>query len=126
MYTASLFKKELLSGKIVFTVVYTNGIDSFSEVYNFIAANGLKNFVTNRLVELNLTDGSVVGPIDTSITSPTQAELDRSDWLFKYRQWVKVKATLIDTGILTGNETQVVNLKSAVQSGFKASYLNDI
>lgn len=54
--------------------------------------------------------------------TPTQAEIDRQNWEADFEKLEKVKR-LIDCGVLTGNETQVVNLRNKVKDNFKPTYL---
>ena len=136
MYTAKLLKKTQDGGAKRFHVEFTDGTNTFIESVVPQDGSGFKFWVKSRLAVFNnsealagtLADNSVVDTSDPVVVppTPTQAELDRQEWLINYQKWVKVKATLIDTGILTGNETQVTNLKTKVQDDFKASYLDSI
>jgi hypothetical protein len=58
--------------------------------------------------------------------APTQSEIDRRQWINDYNKWVKIKQTLIDTGILTGSEAPLVTLKDRVKTNFKPAYLDFI
>ena|SRR3990167_5958318 len=87
----------------------------------------LKSQIKNRVDVLNAQDSFnlPLGTIDTTpiIVPPTQAEIDQKQFIEDYQLWLKVKHG-IDVGVLTGNETAVVNLKAKVQAEFKPSYLN--
>jgi hypothetical protein len=132
MYTATILKKEFIDGKVFVSVSYPNGTDTLVETISATDLEVLKSNIRARVDSLNkanaLSDTLTTGSID--LTPPadtiTPAETEKQAWFNQYSKWVKIKTTLIDTGILTGNETQLVNLKSQVQNGFKASYINDI
>lgn len=132
MYTAQLTDKKLVDGKIVATVSYTNGTDTLVETISFIDVETFKRAVKSKIDALNATATAVtnlsLGTIDTTPTQPTltQAQIDEQAWMNQYAKWVRIKTTLIDTGILTGSETALVNLLNQVKTGFKASYVNDI
>lgn len=51
--------------------------------------------------------------------SPTAFET----WMIAVRKWQNVKATLVDSGIKTGSETEIAAIKTAAVSGYQASYL---
>lgn len=88
----------------------------------------IKKAVGSYLAELNavpevLPDGAV----DTTVTpdvpvEPTPAELARTQWETDFAKLEKVKR-LIDCGVLTGNETQIVTLRNKVKADFKPAYL---
>lgn len=132
MYTATLTDKKIVDGKIVATVSYTNGADTLVETISFIDVETFKRAVKSKVDALNTTATAVnnlsLGAIDTTPTPPTltQAQIDEQTWMNQYTKWVRIKTTLIDTGILTGNETALVNLLNQVKTGFKAAYVNDI
>ena len=136
MYTAKVTNKEFVNGAIKVTVEFTNGTDTITESCIPQDYDGFKFWVKSRLATFNGakdidTTFSVNDTVDITEPTPeepvlTQEEIDRNNWLAKYRQWVKVKTTLIDTGVLTGSETPVQNLKTAVSTGFKAAYVEFI
>lgn len=134
MYTAKIFDKSFNAGILRVQVEFTNGTDSIYESCVPQDEGGLKYWVKSRLDQLNfattidskLPIGSTVDVSTPTPVIPTQtaAEIARDEWLKDYRTWVKVKSTLIDTGILTGSETKVVNLKAKVMSGFLPAYVD--
>jgi len=133
MWTANLDSITKTGGDASIKVTYTNGNSNVTETYTFATPTMLKATVANKINELNAVDNFIsttsTGPIDTTLPAPTpdpvptQAELDRQQFLKDYQNWVKVKTTLIDTGILTGSEAAVVALKTKVQNTFKPAYL---
>lgn len=131
MYTASLTQKTLTDGSFSVEVTFTDGAESFTETVKPQSIDNLKTWVQNRITTLNDAKTLFTTPaLDASIVEPkaplTTAEEDREKWLKKYAKWVKIKTTLIDTGILTGTETKLVDLKTAVQTDYKPAYLDYI
>lgn len=139
-WTATATAPVMAGADVSVTVTYTNGTNrgarTFTETINASSPALIKQTVINRLAQLHAATDALTtlqaGPVDTTVTpppdppQPTQAELDRAAWLKNYYLWIKVKTTLIDTGILTGSETAIAALKTSVQTGFKAAYINYI
>lgn len=131
-WTANLVDKRQEANGIYLNVNFTDGVKSFGKeiLVNGWDLNSVKRTVQSEINSLNnndtilssLNEGAISAP-DPDPT-PTQAELDQQTWLQDYNRWVNVKTKLIDTGILTGNETQVVALKTKVQTNFKPAYLS--
>lgn len=134
MYTAKIHDKSFDAGVLRVQVEFTNGTDSIFESCVPQDEGGLKYWVKGRLEQLNFATtsdakyavGSTVDLSETPVVTKTQAEIDRDNWVLLYQRWLRVKTGLIDTGILTGNETKVVNLKAKVQSDFLPSYVDFI
>lgn len=136
MYTATIKNKEIVNGAIKVTVDFSDGTTTVTETCIPQDKNGFTHWVKSRLATFNGAqeidaDYALDAAVDVSDPvveppAPTQAEIDRDAWLADYRRWVRVKTTLIDTGIFTGNETPAVNLKNKVTTGFKPDYLNYI
>jgi hypothetical protein len=55
-------------------------------------------------------------------TPPTQAELDRQEWE-KDKNTLRQLQDLVDMGVFTGTETQIVNLRTKVKNNFKTEYV---
>lgn len=135
MYTAKINDKSFDAGVLRVQVEFTNGTESIFESCVPQDEGGLKYWVKGRLDQLNFASTidskyAVGSTVDVSVTpttpTKTQAEIDRDNWMLLYQKWLRVKTGLIDTGILTGNETKVVNLKAKVQSDFLPSYVDFI
>ena len=134
MFTAKIQNKVTEGAQIRVFVEFTDGVTSVIESCIPQNEDGLKYWVKSRLDTFNsATTINSTYVVDQAIDvsepvvvppTPTAAELDEAAWLSDYRTWVKT--TLIDTGILTGSETQLVNLKTRVQTNFKAAYLAKI
>lgn len=132
MYTAKIFDKSFDAGVLRVQVEFTNGVDSLFESCVPQDENGLKYWIKGRLAQLNFSEevdtkfptGSTVNFTEPVTPTPTVEELARSEWFKNYTKWVKIKTTLIDTGILSGNETKLANLKAKVQSDFLPAYVD--
>lgn len=136
MYTAKIFDKSFDAGVLRVQVEFTNGTESIFESCVPQDENGLKFWVKSRLAQLNFA-GEVDSKFPTGATvdvstpvvvppTPTAEEIARDAWLKNYYKWIKIKSTLIDTGILTGSETKLVQLKAKVTSDFLPAYLDII
>ena len=131
MYTATVIATRKEQGSIKAVVSFSNGTDVIEREFTVNSAEDLRIQVRSENNRLDKVESSSVanGVLDLSDpVKPTlpQAELDKVEWFRIYRRWVTIKTTLIDTGILLGTETPVVNLKAQVQSGFKPAYINDL
>lgn len=135
MYTAKIFDKSFDAGVLRVQVEFTNGVTSLFESCVPQDEGGLKYWVKGRLDQLNFAStsdtkyavGTTVDVSETTTTlTKTQAEIDRDSWMLLYQKWMRVKTGLIDSGILTGNEIKVLNLKAKVQSDFLPAYVDFI
>jgi hypothetical protein len=136
MYTAKIEDKSFNAGVLQINVAFTDGVTSFIETVRPQDENGLKYWVKGRLAQLNFattsdTKYAIGADVDVSdpvvvLPTPTAEELAQAEWFSNYTKWVKIKTTLIDTGVLTGNETKVVALKTKVTNDFLPAYLDII
>lgn len=136
MYTAKIFDKSFDAGVLRVQVEFSNGVTTIHESCVPQDETGLKYWVKGKLDQLNFaavvdTNYAVGTTVDVStpvVVAPvkTAAEIAQDAWLINYRKWTKIKTTLIDTGILTGNETKLAQLKAKVTSDFLPAYLDII
>jgi hypothetical protein len=133
MWTYNIDSHTFTKGVLTVVVTFTNPLQTDAVTVTFYPANdqSLKNAITQKLTELDALDVYAAtiptGQIDLTpvvVVSPvqTQAEKDQAQWFTDYQRWVKVKTTLIDTGIFNGTETPLATLKSKVQTNFKPTY----
>lgn len=130
MWTPNIVSTQRIGNQIKITVGYQKDTGELtSEDYYFSQPEleSLKTQIRGCLTRLNAQDAftlplGVIDPTAAPLTQ-TQADIDQAQFIQDYQLWLKVKHG-IDVGVLTGNETQVINLKNKVQSEFKASYLN--
>jgi hypothetical protein len=131
MWTAKIKSVLKSAGRIAVTVTYTSATESFDEEYSSVSKvdmTWLQSQVRNRIEAItaayafadSLTSNQAIDV--TPAAAPTQAELELSAWQKDYTRWLAVQRA-IDTGVLTGAETKVVELKDKVKAGFKPAYL---
>ena len=136
MFTQKFNRKENTEQGVRYYFDFSNGAKTYTDACVRQDLNGLKFWIkgqlakynTEELLDTELVQGVAVDVSDTVVTPPvlTQEEIARNAWLEKYSKWVRIKTTMIDTGVLTGNETQVQNFLSDVKAGFKPAYINFI
>lgn len=136
MYTAKIQRKDYVNGAIRVFVEFTNGTETVVE--NCIPQNedGLKFWIKSRLetfnsaptIESKYADGADVDVSDPVVVPhvPTAGELARAEWLKRYFKYVKVKTTLVDTGVLPADNAQVTTLRTWLTSNVKPEYLDYI
>ncbi len=130
MYTAKLITRDMDQGRYKWTVEFTDGSKTWTEFFYDGKYEQVRNRVAYKLKELNevdtFTEGQTIDPIVNTPVIQTPEEIARDKWLQIYTKWVRIKTTLIDTGILTGNETKLTQLKAKVQSDFIPAYIDNI
>lgn len=134
MYTAKIVNKDYVGGALQISVEFTDGVKTITEHCTPSDEGGFKHWVKSRLATFNYAkqaDATVAVNDVIDVTDPapvipvqTAEETARDKWLKKYNKWVKIKTTLIDTGILTGDEANLVTLKGKVQSDYLPEYLD--
>jgi len=136
MYTAKIHDKSLNEGRLWINVEFTDGVTSIVEGLSPQDENALKGWVKEKLNFYNnvkpvvdlLNSGDTIDvsePVVEPQVIPNDIKL-RNEWVQRYNRWVKVKTTLIDTGILTGSETALVTLKNKVKTDFLPDYIKYI
>lgn len=136
MYTATIKKKELVNGALLVTVLFSDGVTDVTDSCVPQDLNGLKFWIKSRLATLNgavdidttFAVDDVVDVKEPVVEEPvlTAQEIAKETWFKNYRKWIKVKTTLIDTGVLTGNETKVLALQNKVKTDFLPAYIDSI
>lgn len=130
MYTATLINRVKENGVVRWIVEFSNGTDTFTDSFKVNKYVDLRKQVTNRLNDLNFVDTFTLNaPIDLLVDTPvvqTPEQIAEDKWVRQYYKWLKIKTTLIDTGILTGNETKIANLKAKVQSDYLPAYIDNL
>jgi hypothetical protein len=134
MYIAKIHDKSFDAGVLRVQVEFTDGVISLFESCVPQDEGGLKYWIKGRLDQLNFAtninidypDGQIVDVSVPVVTPPIQTpeQIAQDKWLAQYTKWVKIKTTLIDTGILTGTEPKLVTLKGKVQSDYLPSYID--
>lgn len=131
-WTASLKQIEKQNGQLHLVVAFNNGTDTVNQDFYIGSITSLKQLCNSTINQLDtlytFANNTTPGPIDLTpdpVTPPTQAQLDEIQFFQDYARWQKVNGA-INMGILTGQETAVVNLKNKVISEFKPAYLADM
>jgi hypothetical protein len=136
MFTAKINRKEPRGAAIEIFVDFTNGTDVYTESCIPQNADGFKYWVRSRLETFNsseildaeLQPQADVDVSDTVVTPPvlTQAEIDRNTWLTKYAKWVRIKTTIVDTGIVPITNPQLVARVDDLKATLQPEYLDFI
>jgi hypothetical protein len=136
MYTAKINRKEDRGGAVEIFVDFTDGVKTYTDSCIPQDAEGFKYWVKSRLSTYNtapvltaeLIDGADVDVSDPEVVPPvlTQAEIDRNTWLGKYFQWVRIKQTVVDTGIVPLSNTKIAALLQNLKDTLKPEYIDYI
>jgi len=133
MWTAKLVYKKFENGKLVIGVEYTNGAEIIRE--DAVISNPtqtIKSIISARINQLNTLANQekdlILGNVDLTpdpvppapVLTPEQ--IAQQQFKDDYLLWQRVKKA-IDMGLLTGNETKVIALKTKVVGEFKPDYL---
>ena len=136
MFTAKIQRTESThAGLDIYVDFYNDG--AFSHTENLVPQDktGFFYWKESRLKSLNtkeeLKTELSVGQDITAFTDEvavelTQAELARKEWLEKYSRWVRVKETLIDTGVIAETNPRAQALLAEVTAGLKPEYIDYI
>lgn len=132
MYIA---KKNRREGDKVF-VDFTDGVTTREESCIPQNLDGLKYWVKSRLdffnslesVDITFTDGTEIDVTNPVVVPPvlTQSEIDRNTWLEKYRKWLRIKTTVVDTGIVPLTNTKVKAFIDDLKNTLKPEYIDFI
>jgi hypothetical protein len=134
MFTHKIISKEFENGVLVLGVEFTDGVKVITEGVKPQDEAGFKFWLKSRLSSLNsltelekvnineAVDVSEPAPVDTR----TQDEKDRDIWITKYLKWVKIKATIIDTGIVPITNTKIANMLDDLKSTLLPEYIDYI
>lgn len=133
MWTAKVIEKDLVNGVIKVTVLFTNGNDQVTETCIPQDKNGFLFWVKSRLATFNSSESinteysvnSIIDVTEPAPEAPTATELKQQAWFSDYMKLQGVQK-LIDLGVLTGNETPVINLRNKVKTGFLPAYIDNL
>lgn len=136
MFTAKVQRKEdALAGLDVYVDFYKDGV--FDHTENMIPQDkaGFTHWLQSRLSSLNTGDSlktELTPDLDITeygkVTPPvlTQAEIDRNTWLEKYYRWVRVKTTVVDTGIVPISNPKIDAMLQDLKSTLLPAYIDFI
>lgn len=131
MFTAKIISKVKENGILAITVEFSDGVETYTEVVKPQDENGFLFWVQSRLTSLNTSKtletadnvGKVI-EVNPAPKPPTAAEIARDTWLAKYRLWVRIKTSLIDTGIITAANPKAAALLADVKSTILPEYID--
>lgn len=136
MFTAKINRKEESNGIIKVFVDFTDGVQNFTEScipqnrsgLDFWVKSRLETYNSSQQIKSELVDGAEIDVSDPVIVPPvlTQAEIDRSTWLEKYYKWVRIKTTVVDTGIVPISNTKIASMLQNLKDTLKAEYIDYI
>lgn len=133
-WTPTITNKQLNNGQVTITVQFNSSTTGAIATQQFqsgdietlklqIATAG-NYFEKNENFANSLPTGSINITPATILLSQTQ--IDENSWMALYKQLVKVKQTLIDTGVINISNPTYTVLLASVQAGLKAAYFNTI
>lgn len=115
-------------GKVRLLITYTDGVSKSQQnlfVDSSFDATALKNAVINRLTQLGSLDALkkalVLGPIDTTPTPPSQAELDKQTYFSNLGKLQNLD-NLTKLGIILDSAKEFTDQMTLVQSQYKKEY----
>lgn len=137
MYTSKINRtEETPRGLEIFVDMYKDGVLSHTEKvvpqdragFDFWLKDRLKTLNEGQALKDALLPGADVEPLEPVVETPvlTQAEIDRNTWLTKYRQWVRIKQTIVDTGIVPSTNPQLVAKVDDLKATLLPEYLDFI
>lgn len=136
MYTAKINRKEDRGGVLEIFVDFTDGVKTYTDSCKPQDADGFKYWVKSRLATYNssvaldaeLNPDDEVDVTDPVVTPPvlTQDEIDRNTWLEKYSKWVRIKTTVVDTGIVPATQPKLQAMLDDLKATLKPEYIDYI
>jgi len=129
-WTAAVTGKRFDSkGRALFEITFADGTTRVIEVLEASSQDHLRAQVGARLTALaakaaavaTVPAGAVTPP---AATPPTQVELDRADFLKKWRTLQRVQIA-VDAGLVPANDARVTNYRTAVQAAFNKVVTNE-
>jgi len=134
MYTAKIINKAEIDGILTLTVEFSNGVKTYTEKVKPQDKVGFEHWVKARITSLNalneLTAEDNVGKevvfSKEEVPVCSVEETERNAWLDKYRKWVRIKQTVVDTGIVPATNTKIVAMLDDLKAKLKPEYIDFI
>lgn len=123
-WIAKVFDKNILDGKVIVIVQYTNGIDTFNEKYETTtqpSTNWIPNIVYNRIIQLDnlssgiLPEGNIIPVNPSTYVSPSTSQ---EDWDKRFRQLQKIDL-LLKYNIIPTTDADLQALKTYLTNNWK-------
>jgi hypothetical protein len=136
MFTAKIQRTEQThTGLDIYVDFYNDGVFSHTENvvpqdktgFFYWKESRLKSLNTKEVLKTELSVGQDITAFsDEVVVELTPAELARKTWLEKYSRWVRVKETLIDTGVILATNPRAQSLLADVKATLEPEYLDFI
>lgn len=136
MFTAKINRKEDRGGIVEVFVDFTNGTDTYTEScvpqnregFDYWLKSRLETYNSSIEIKNDLVDGQPVTVTDVVTPPPvlTQEEIDRNTWLEKYFKWVRIKQTIVDTGIVPVTQPKLAAMLQNLKGTLKPEYIDYI
>lgn len=133
MFTAKIINKEVVKDRLVLGVEFTNGTKTVVENVTPQDEVAFKRWVQSRneaLESLVVLDKNfkVNDEVDPAISEPelSQAEKDKQIWIRKVSRIDNIQRSLVDTGVFTGLEQPIVDLRDDIKATYKPAYINEL
>lgn len=97
--------------------------------FDFWLKSRLETHNSGLTIKDELVDGEeIVIPTEETPTPPvlTKDEIDRNTWLEKYYKWVRIKNTIVDTGIVPLSNPKLSAMLDDLKATLKAEYIDYI
>lgn len=136
MFTHTFNREEKTAQGTRYYFDFTNGTDTYTDACIPQDANGLKFWIKSRLEQYNtetqlkteLVVGNGIDLTDPVVVPPvlTPAEIAQNTWLTKYHQWVRIKTTVVDTGIVPITNPKIEAMLNDLKATLLPSYIDFI
>lgn len=132
MFTPEIQEKTLENGRLKVKVLFKNEDESKNftrELYagsDIVLATNIRAEIQNAESAESLHETISVGNVDEAFyeVSATREQTNREMWFALCQKWARVKALLVDTGVLTLSTEEVSGLLSEVKKGYRPEYLD--
>ena len=84
---------------------------------------------TGSTIKVEIPDGTELPePTDPVVEPPelTPEEIARNIWLEKYYKWVRIKTTVVDTGIVPLENTKITGILQDLKDTIRPQYIDHI
>jgi hypothetical protein len=124
-WTASVFDKNVLNGRVIVVVQYSDGTNLFNETYETIgqpSTSWIENLTFNRLNQLN--NQSLAGLPSTGIITPVNPttlvsiSTSQQDWVVNFGMLQKIDL-LLKYNIISTTDSDILALKNYLTNNWR-------
>lgn len=114
----------------IIVIRFSDGTKEFSKPFSFsltATPDEQKKVVDRYLSEINAVAPTLPdNTTDFKVTDPVQsaADIERGEWLYKHAKYVRVKTTLVDTGIVPLTNPKVQAMIDDLKATLKPEYID--